>query len=178
MENNRRDDLERMIDAALPAYSDAEPLAGLEQRVLSRIAMAGSAGRRRRMWLPLALAASASVAAGLLGIALRTERRTSPEIAVVKRAPARGVFPETPPAPQVRHARTARPRRTSPKALPRQERFPAVSPITSQERALLALVTQHPAEVRDAFAELQKRSREPVEIQAIVIPPLRTDGAQ
>ena len=177
MENNHRDDLERMIDAALPAYSDAEPLAGLEQRVLSRIEIAGSASRRR-VWLPLALAASASVAVGLLGIALRTERRTTPQIAVVMRAPARQILPEGPSIPQVRLVRKAKTRRASPRGLPKQERFPAVSPITSQERALLALVTRHPAEARQAFADLQKRNREPIEIQAIQIRPLQSDGVQ
>jgi hypothetical protein len=174
MENNHRDDLDRMIDAALPAYSDAEPLAGLEQRVLSRIEIAGSASRRR-VWLPWAIAASIVMAAAVSTIALRTKRRTSPQIAVVMRAPE---LPKAPPIQQVRQVSTQRPRRPSPKALPKQERFPAISPITSQERALLALVTQHPAEARQAFADLQKRNSAPIEIQTIQIRPLLSDGVQ
>jgi hypothetical protein len=51
-------------------------------------------------------------------------------------------------------------------------------PITTEERALLAFVAQHPADAQQAFAELQKRSNEPIEIQPIQIPPLQSDGAQ
>jgi hypothetical protein len=177
MENNHPDDLERMIDGALTAYSDSEPLAGLEQRVLSRIEIAGSPSRRR-MWLQLALTASTVAPAVLLRIAPRTEQRTSPQIAVAMRAPARPILPEASWIPHFRLVIEAKTRRASPRGLPKQERFPAVSPITSQERALLALVTRHPAEARQAFADLQKRSRAPIEIQAIQIPKLQNDVAQ
>ena len=53
------DDLDKLIDGALSAYSAAEPLAGLEQRVLGRVRAAQASRRRRWRW---ALAA-ATVAA-------------------------------------------------------------------------------------------------------------------
>jgi hypothetical protein len=66
----------------------------------------------------------------------------------------------------------------SPKSLPRQEQFPAPSPITGEERFLLAFIEIHPTEARDAFAELQKRTNEEINIQAIQIRPLQSDGVQ
>ena len=40
----------------------------------------------------------------------------------------------------------------SPKSLPRQEQFPARSPITGEERDLLAFIEIHPTQAREAFA--------------------------
>ena len=50
--------------------------------------------------------------------------------------------------------------------------------MTDEERALVAWVSRAPSEAAQVFADLQKRSAEPIEIQPIQIPPLQSDGAQ
>ena len=45
MRNSDRDELDDLIDGALPGYSDASPLEGLEERVLCRIHAAPAARR-------------------------------------------------------------------------------------------------------------------------------------
>jgi hypothetical protein len=43
MKNDDRDELDDVIDGALPAYSSADPMEGLENRVLHRVQAAGAA---------------------------------------------------------------------------------------------------------------------------------------
>ena len=58
------DNLDRQIDCALAAYSDAEPLAGLEERIVARVRLASA--RRRRWWWAAAVPAAAAVAVVLI----------------------------------------------------------------------------------------------------------------
>jgi len=165
-----RDNLDRLIDSALASYSDAGPLAGLEQRVLNRVRVARA--RRRLFAWGLGFAVAASVA--VVGIVIRTEPRPVAKPAEVARVTNAGP-PATPTRPEPRIRRPTRAKR--PKALPKLEQFPAPAPLTAEERALLALVEHHPEEAQ-LFADLQKRAEEPIEIQPIHIAPLRDDGAQ
>ncbi len=169
MEGN--DELDRRIDSALAGYSDAEPLAGLEERVLRRVRLA----TRRRM---LGWAAAFAVAAALVvtAIVVRAPHHSDPPTYRV------GIPAVMRPAPVVEKPRVVAVRRSKPRAvrarrLPKLEQFPAPTPLTGEERALRAFVEQHPAEARQVFAELQK-SNEPIEIQPIQISPLQSDGAQ
>ena len=50
--------------------------------------------------------------------------------------------------------------------------------LTHEERALLAFVERDPAAAVQAFDEWQRKSTEPLEIQAIEIQPLQSDGNQ
>jgi hypothetical protein len=164
MEGN--EELDRRIDSALVGYSDAEPLAGLEERVLRRVRLA----TRRRM-LGWAVAASVVVTV----IVVRVPHHVGPTYRV-------GVPAVMRPAPVVEKPRVVAVRRAKSRAvrarrLPKLEQFPAPTPLTGAERALRAFVEQHPAEAQQVFAELQK-SNEPIEIQPIQIPPLQSDGAQ
>jgi len=168
MEGN--DELDRRIGSALVGYSDAEPLAGLEERVLRRVRVA----TRRRM-LGWAVAFAAAAALVVTVIVVRVPHHVGPTYRV-------GVPAVTRPAPVVEKARVVTVRRAKTRAvrarrLPKLEQFPAPTPLTAEERALLALVAHHPAEAQQVFAELQK-SNEPIEIQPIQIPPLQSDRAQ
>jgi len=71
-----KDELDRIIDGALAAYSTAEPPAGLEERVLSRIRAAETL-RRRAIARALTLAAVA--AAVLVVIVTSTPRAAAPK---------------------------------------------------------------------------------------------------
>jgi hypothetical protein len=167
------DEPDRTIDSALAGYSGVEPLAGLEERVLHRVRGA-EAGRRRVFGWAVALVAAALV---VPVVVVRAPRHSESKTYTV------GIPAVTRPVPAVETPRVApkqrvKSHRLRPRTLPKQEQFPAPTPITTEERALLAFVGQHPADAQEAFAELQKRSDEPIEIQPIQIPPLRSDGAQ
>ena len=169
MEGN--DELDRRIDSALVGYSDAEPLAGLEERVLRRVR---AATRRRMLGWAAAIVVAASVV--VTAIVVRTPHHSDPPTYRV------GVPAVMRPAPVVEKPRVVAVRRAKSRAvrarrLPKLEQFPAATPLTGEERALRAFVAHHPAEAQQVFAELQK-SNEPIEIQPIQIPPLQSDGAQ
>ena len=168
-----KDKLDRTIDSALAAYSDAEPLAGIEERVLYRVQVA-EAGRRRVIAWAFAFVAAAALVVPV--IVVRAPRHSGPKTYVV------GIPAVTRPVPVTEKLRVAPKQRATShaprkKPLPKEERFPAHTPITTEERALLALA-EHPKDAENAFADLRKRSDAPVEIQPIQIPPLESDGAQ
>ena len=168
--NNSRDELDRLIDGALASYSTAEPLTGLEARVLNRV-RAVRARLRLLVW-GLAFVVAASVV--VVGIVVRTEQHVAvpkPMTAKVTPAPAA-------PAPMKPVARVRRvAHRRGPRPLPKLEQFPSPTPLTAQERALVALARQDPEEL-GKFAEMERQSEAPLEIQPIQIAPLQQDGDQ
>jgi hypothetical protein len=124
------------------------------------------------------------------GLALRIEwRREAPvtKTAEVESYPASlPVAPEPEPSPvqEVAEVKLApvtetKPEpRTVPEALPKEEYFPARTPLTAEERALVAWVRRSPAEAAQVFAELPDRGIEPIEIEPIEIPPLQSNGSE
>ena len=169
--DNTRDELDRLIDGALASYADAEPLAGLEDRVVNRVRVVGA--RRRIFGWGMGLAVAAAVV--VVGIGIRTEQRTVPKPAAV----ARGTNVAPPVAAIQRAMRIpARVRARRPKPLPKLKQFPAPAPMTAEERAFVAFVQRDPNEAQRTFAVLRKRADEPIEIQPIQIAPLQSDGGQ
>ena len=166
-----REELDRLIEDGLASYADAEPLAGLEARVVRRVRVARA--RRRVFAWGMGLAVAASVVVGI--VSWREQRRVVPRPREVAR-----VTSVAPPVPVIQHAvRTpARVRAKRPKALPKLKQFPAPEPMTAEERAFVALVERDPTEAQQIFADLRKRADAPIEIQPIQIPPLQGDGAQ
>lgn len=156
---SRRDELDQLLDAALAAYSDREPSAGMEERI-----MRSAVRPARRPWLWW-LAAAVPVAACLL--VLVTNRDTV-EPAPVPPKPAPVIAAEAPkvetPAPRVAHARRAR----RPKA-DKPMLFPAPSPLTAEERGLLQLAAMAPE-------ALLAPTPSTIEIAPIEIPPLEIGG--
>lgn len=175
MESNG--ELDRMIDSALAGYSGAEPLAGMEERVLRRV-RAGEATRRR----PLRWAFAFVAAAALLVIAIPTPRNPAPKTGNTARVE---VPPLVLPAAAVEKPRVASKHRSGRIAarralssLPNQERFPAPSPLTAEEQALRSFVERYPVEAPQVFAQLQKWSNAPIQIEPIQTAPLQINGAQ
>jgi len=151
MRNEEPDAIERVMDAALARCVSAEPLAGLEQRVLQR--MRFDRARRRLAWWAWALAT-----AGLAVVAVVWMRTTPESLTVPMFAPQ---------APEIAAARVA-PRPPRRLAVPRRREFPTPRPLTPEERALAALVTQSP----DVARALERRSDGPIVIEEIQIEPL------
>lgn len=160
-----QDDLDRLIDRALARYSAAEPLAGLEQRVLDRVRLAES-GRRRRWRWALVLAVPA-LAASLL-VVLAPKPKPPIAVAKIEAPPAPVIVLPAPPAPR----RVAKTRRAAPKPeLPKRNLFPTLSPLTGEERLLVQLAQANPQLL------LAKPVGE-IEIKPIEIAPLKIDGGQ
>lgn len=152
-----RDELDRILDAALARYSDCESLAGIEERVLHRVAQP-----RRRRWLWW-LATAVPVAASLLVILTSRETAEPPRPVpiVAQHVPAPEAVPAPPAAAPVRRAVKIK--------AAKLDRFPAAAPLTDEERRLIELASIAP----DA---LQPAPMMPIEIEPIEIKPLETIG--
>jgi len=167
--------MDRLIDGALASYSSVEPLAGLEGRVGSRVRVAG---RQRMFGWGLAVAVAASVV--VVGIMMRTEQRPALKGASGELVGGLGpvAVPKERPVVPPRAWRNALRQPTRPKVLPKLEQFPAPSPMTAEEHALVTFVERDPKAAVQMFADLRKRADETIEIQPIQIPPLQSDGAE
>ncbi len=181
------DEFEDILHGALAEYRDAEPLAGLEDRVLCRLRLAAD-HRRKLLWRWSALAAAAAMLtiAVWLGVSARARHTPSPAAATHKPAPP--AEPQRKPSvsaaahrgaassvPAVKTARTKQPHvsasspRVSLQRAPRREEFPMPTPLTSSERSLLALAQTHPA----ALQGLQEQDIDKqIDIAPIAIEPL------
>lgn len=178
MKDDNRDELDNLIDGALSGYSSVDPMEGLEDRVLLRVHAAGTA--RRSPW-PYRLGFAFAALAGLVFLWLAWQPQSgitnAPRKVVVFKAPPMAAEPPHVSPVQVRRVARLK-RRPVARQLPKEEFFPAPVPITDEERALVAWVRRAPMEAKQAFADLRKRSDEPVVIEAIQIPPLQIDGNQ
>ncbi len=187
MKDDNRDRLDELIDTALAGYTDAEPLAGLEERVLRRIESVPTPSRWRGWYSPRWALVLASLLV-LLGIATRVRWTPSAPIAetqtseqrrseaVAPNQTAKTVRAARPLAPVPPKARTRR-NVSGSLGLPKKERFPMDSPLTSEERALVRWSTRAPEQMSQFLASLQEqRTEQPVSVEPIRIEPLPSDG--
>jgi hypothetical protein len=138
-----QDDLDKLIDGALAGYSSAEPLAGLEGRVLGRVRAVEAARKRRRLW-----AAAIPALAAVVLIAFFVRKPQQP-VRVVKMGVPPAPVVSAPPAPTVVVAQTppkaVKIRKAAPsRELPKRPMFPTPSALTRDERLLLSLAQSHP----------------------------------
>jgi hypothetical protein len=184
-----KDDLDLLIDSALATYADPGADAGLEGRVLAALSPVRKEAPRRALirsrWLPWAVALP--IAAGLLFLWLSTQRqkplpvsepqqaRESVPNAIAPRVDSRSTSPI-----KEQHRHTVRikpqpsPAQTAQAApLPKLDVFPTPQPMTPEERALTAVVTQTPVPARPAVLDAESLDHQPVHIAEIQIPPLQ-----
>jgi hypothetical protein len=145
---------DRVLNEALAGYAAAEPLAGLEERVLQRI----RADRARRRFAWWACAAAAGAAALFVMLWVGTAPQTLALRALAPKAPAIARVAEVP-----RPATRRKP--------PKWREFPIPRPLSGQERALLALAAERPDLARQLAAHLDQ----PIQIDEIKIEPLNND---
>lgn len=162
-----KDEFDHLVDEALSEYRDAEPLAGLESRVLWRIGQ--QRAKPRKLWFRwgrVAVGAVAIVFAVWLGTRYRAPKSEIPasEIAVkhggtqsAQQLPSPPTERSTALAAAVRDHRqstTLSPIPTLAKATPGRsaasmpEQFPAPAPLTENERAFVAALNRRPDAVR------------------------------
>ena len=178
-------DLDRLIDAALATYAEAD--SGLERRVLARIAARRApASRMRRVAWAAALTAVACLL--LLLVLMHTRPARTPETNA-RNTPLLEPAPLGEPPIASRPARSTngllRPMRrdnaspdhaagkTAAAAMPRQEVFPTPRPLSPEERALVGFATHAPEAERESFVAAQKQAAEPITIAGIHIVPIQ-----
>ena len=149
------DEIDRILDRALAGYSEVEAPVGLERRVLNRI----RGERRRRGWRWVWIAATAA-AAGLVVIGVVREERPVAKKEQASLTLAR----QATKGDDLPHRKIVRRRRV---------RAPRPLPLTAEERALVALVEQHP----EAVGGMAK-SGDDVEIPEIEIQPLESEDEE
>ena len=146
------------LDQLLAEALQAEPPAGMEQRVLARIRP------RSRAWWWLV---PGLVAAGLAVIAVRVELQPEESLPL-----------NPPPSPLAVNLRRAVPQ-TQPRPAPvrakieKRSQFPTPQPLSAEEKALLAFFHTNPER-----AGLAWQTEDAIEIEPIRIPPLQSDGGQ
>ena len=91
---NPNDYLDRILDHALSEYRDAEPLSGMEDRILRRLTVQPKPSSRRWAWILAAVSASAAVIVAVLWLGYR-ER---PPQSLTARATQSAPQPEANPA--------------------------------------------------------------------------------
>ena len=171
------DEVDRILETALAGYSRQEPLVGLDRRVLERIAQARP---RRSLGFPRWAVAIPLAACLLVGAFVWMRPRASQKQAAHAPAarppvPSETGGPETALRSEVRAARN---KRRPARGLPKLAEFPARVPVTSEERALLALAREAPEQLRAAFGDQQNKEPEPIRLLEIRIQPLLSDGNQ
>ena len=167
-----REQLDKILDEALASYADAEPLAGMEWRILERIRLAEETRRKAPAWRLLLTYALAVLAFGGLITFLMRHDAPRPSTLTAKVSP-------TPDAPIRARNLEERPARISPLrrrvALAVKLRvFPTPVPLTQEEHLLQLLARTNPDDAAQALDSLRK----PIEVSPIVIAPLASDDGQ
>lgn len=158
--DNDKTSIAGIIGRGLASYSDAEPPAGLERRIINRI-RAAETKRRRLMFWGAVLAAAASFAIAIAVWQPRERVLTPPPPPAFRASAAPGRVEVSAPKRRVIRRRS----------LPKEPVFPGRAPMTAEERALVMLARHNPELlVRDDGKEL--------EIAPIQIPPLEEGGSQ
>jgi hypothetical protein len=182
---NHDEHLDNLLNQALSEYRDAEPLAGLEARVLQRLHLQLH-GRRVAWWKWTAIVACAAMLAFAVWLALRPHVPTAPPLAETRNL---DVPPETKPAAQTPRSAPQSPRELSKESArntdhrvltstTRQSPVAAVNdrggdsarlptPLTGEERQLLALAQTHPDALRAISQEDQPIAIAPLNIQPL-----------
>jgi hypothetical protein len=187
-------EFDRVLDDALAEYRDAEPLAGMEDRVLRRVK--SQAERRRKpgwQWSAMVAAAALALAVGI-GLSGHARHRASSlplaqQQALPAEPPSQTVDTQpmnTPASRPMQAAKAIRqgnrgPQQTAQLArsetAPTREHFPSPVPLQAEERTLLALAQTHPEVLRDLS---RSENDQEISIAPINIKPLadKTAGTQ
>ena len=163
MGNEKRDELDQLIDSAMAEYADAEPLAGLEERVLERVRLERAGKRSFWRWSIAVVAVAAALLVILVPRPQQVDVRRTARSAEVREGPPPAANHATPPRARPQTSRSPQHR------MPKRDQFPTPAPLTAEERALLHLARFHSDELQPT------RELQPIEIAPIEIAPIRFD---
>ena len=178
---NHDEHLDNLLDEALSEYRDAQPLTGMEDRVLRRLAEMNH--KRKAPWLRWAIAGTCATLVAFaiwLGVARRpVETHTPNTLATVK--PAQPAPAQTPaplasaPIVTARRATKAPPAATSSapatEAQAKPAVFPSPTPLTAAEREFIAALQQDSKAIPATSGDSG-----PIAISEINIKPLAISG--
>lgn len=172
-QNDRSDEIDRALDAALAKYAAVEPRAGLEERVLANL-HADHARRVNHAWWRWGLGATA-VAVIVLTVALawRSGRPSPPAIANRRPVMKQDLTQLASHDGHAVHSRPPHPLRSGsahpahPRSVvavsPKLDRFPSPRPLSEQEKILANYVSEYPehaALIAQARMEMLRRDQE------------------
>jgi hypothetical protein len=185
--DDQRNHFDEWIDDALSAYSAAEPVHGLEERVWRRID--GDHGWRTKPWqgwLRFAVPVAAVLVIGFVGVDIWQKPMPQPRNTVPLLETGHAAAPassaqrrreQVAPRPRVAAiVPVARRLSSHAETLAKKQVFPTPTPLTKEEEVLVSWAIAAPMEVSQAFEALHERSEQPVVIQPIRIQPLTIDG--
>lgn len=161
-----RDQFDDLLDGAMRRYGEIEPRAGLEGRVLARLAQE-SRTNWRRPWAWRSAAAFACILAVVVWIGL-VGRKEPPHIGghaanvttKENRLEIAEVRPQTNKTGSTgQHGVKKIPLRLS-NTTPRLERFPSQRPLSEQEKLLLAYASEYPKQAAEVAQEQDRRDKE------------------
>jgi hypothetical protein len=172
------DEFDQALDDALAEYREAEPLAGLEDRVLQRLRL--QTARRWKAWWrwsSIGAAAVALVIAALIGLGDRTRQDVGDPVVVQRQVPSVEAQPahEYPASKRTPVAKATS--RKSPvlvavqlsrEPVPMPERFPSPAPLKPEERMLLALATTHTEILMSKTGDDKEIVIDPINIKPLV----------
>lgn len=159
-------ELDHWIDTALATYSAAEPLAGLDDRILQRVRRARTA--RRRIWCwALTIPTAAAIAVAIVA----PKRQPAPVAHIAAPPTAVEAPPASPPAVIVTARRHPRIRRPAAEPLPKRPTFPTLTPLTWEERVLVQVAQSQPELLIGAPAHQ-------IDIEPLEIVPISPDSRQ
>jgi hypothetical protein len=165
MKDEQPDRLDLILNAAIRDYSNAEPRAGLELRILRHVqARPHKRFPWRRAWA-LVIAAIALIVL----IALPARRAPLPPLALLPPPVPRAAQPVIP-TPLIPEP-SAQPRTSDHRSF-RRSQEPGPLPLTAEERALLRLVQEHPEQAvavlsQPAIGEFEALTIEPLKIEKL-----------
>jgi hypothetical protein len=172
-QNDRSDEIDRALDAALAKYAAVEPRAGLEERVLANL-HADHARRVNHAWWRWGLGATA-VAVIVLTVALawRSGRPSQPAIANRRPVMKQDLTQLASHDGHAVHSRPPHPLRSGSAhpahpgsvvaSSPKLDRFPSPRPLSEQEKILANYVSEYPehaALIAQARMEMLRRDQE------------------
>lgn len=153
--NEQPDRLDRILNAAIRDYSNPEPRAGFERRILRRV----QATPHRRFGSRFAWALLVPAVAAIVLIAFPARRVSPPVLALLPPpVPQAAASPPIPNPP---------PRTSGHRSRPRPEN-PEPPPMTAEERVLLRFVREQPEKARAILSQ-------PAELEALTIEPLEIE---
>jgi hypothetical protein len=168
-------ELDRILNDGLASYGNCEPLAGLEERILSRIRLAERPEPRASVsrWAALTTVSALAVV-GLFVLRTPNTKDVTRPLPVVTDVPQPVLFVPT----EAIHMIAARKHPARPlRSLPKLPVFPTPTPLIAEEHRLSALMERDPQGTAEAFESLKKQN-EPIEIGELIIEPLDSDGGQ
>jgi hypothetical protein len=177
-DNDKQDDLDRILDGALLKYAAVEPSVGLEERVLAQMRAERARDRDRTWWRWSVMAAAAAIVVVAIALALQWGGPLHPQVA--HHAPSNLQVPNEIPriisnengngvrvrkqGKDATYRITAR--RSQPQVIiasnPRLDQFPSPQPLSEQEKILASYVARYPenaALIAQARTEALRKDR-------------------